>query len=281
MPRTLMWCSAVMVALGVGTAAAEYTAHDKSFTIRVPEGWRVRTAPVLGQTMTIVEPGNGGEERVIVGAGVALASNIQELSQQAAQLAAQFLPGARLASSPRFASHGSSAPMAEQSYRNQGLSAWNGMLLQGEFYFGVLAMARTGREAVLEETGRSILASARFHGLTRNVPMERALVGRWLNTDNRSHKFGARDTLNYISNWSVAFGADGRFRSEKESWVDTHSEINGGGNTNASTVTAGSYRIFGNVLVADVIGAGRQLFTVELYPNGAGVKFNGQLFTRQ
>jgi hypothetical protein len=217
---------------------------------------------------------------VLVGGGVALATNIQDLSQHALMLASQFLPGAHLASSPKFATHGSH-PSAEQSYRSPTLAGWNGMFLQGEFYFAVFAVARTGRESVLEEIGRSILASARFQGLPRNGPMERGLVGRWLNTDNRSHRTGVRDKLNYISNWSVVFTPDGRFRSEKESWVDTTSEVYGGGNANAGAVTTGSYRIYGSVLVADIVGVGRQLFTVDLYPNGAGVNLNGQLFTRQ
>lgn len=273
------WISSAAAA-GAAAAGSEYTAADRSFSIRVPDGWRVRTSEVLGQTMTIVEPNSGGEERVLVGGGVAMATNIQDLSQQAAHLAGQFLPGARFASTPKFYAHGT-WPAAEQTYRNSNLAGWNGMFLQGEFYFAVFALARPGREAVLEQTGRAILQSAKFHGLARNAPLERALAGRWLNTGNRTHRTNVRDTLHYISNWSVVFTPDGQFRSEKETWVDTHSEIHGGGNTNASAVHTGTFRVYGNVLAADIAGVGRQLFTVEFYPNGTGVKLNGQLFTRE
>jgi hypothetical protein len=73
------------------TAAAEYTAPDNAFSVSVPAGWRVRMAPLngalAGQQLTVIEPANGGEERIVVGAGVAMAASIQELSQQAAALA--------------------------------------------------------------------------------------------------------------------------------------------------------------------------------------------------
>ncbi|MBM3788545.1 MAG: hypothetical protein FJW30_29770 [Acidobacteria bacterium] len=266
--------------MSISLRAADYTSEDKSFTITVPDGWRVRTAPILGQTMTILEPASGGEERVIAGTGVAAATNIQELSQHAAALTGLLIPGATLSTQPRFTTSGSS-PAAEQSYRGGGLSAWNGMTLTGEFYFSVLAIARGAREQALEPVGRAILRSARFHGLGRNSGAERMLVGRWLNTDNRSRRTGVRDTLNYISNWSVVFTPNGQFRSEKESWVDTNSDLNGGGNTNAAAVHTGAYRVYGSTLVADTVGLGKQLYSIEWYPNGAGVKLNGQLFTRQ
>ena len=99
----------------------------------------MRTAPIAGQTMTIVEPSNGGEERILVGAGIAQPRTVQELSQQAAVLAAQLMQGAQLAGAPRFGEQGG-VPMAEQEYRSWQLDGWHGMVLRGEVYFGVLAL---------------------------------------------------------------------------------------------------------------------------------------------
>ena len=48
---------------GMMMISAEYAAPDGSFKIRVPERWRVLT-------MTFVEPSNGGEERIVMGAGI-------------------------------------------------------------------------------------------------------------------------------------------------------------------------------------------------------------------
>lgn len=264
--------------------AAEYTAPDNSFSVQVPAGWRVRigdlNGALTGQKMTIIEPGNGGEERIIVGAGVAMARNIQELSQQAAALAGQFLPGAHLSAAAKFAEH-AGMPSAEQEYQTPYQAAWNGMLLKGEFYFAVMAIARPGQREFIQQTGRGILQSARFNGIPRNLAAERALTGSWVNSDNRTRNTGVRDKLMYMSNWSIVFSPGNRFRSVKESFVDTTTEVYGGGNVGAANTAMGTFRIYGNTVVADIDGAGRQLFSLDFYPNGSGINLNGQLFTRQ
>ncbi|MBL8240585.1 MAG: hypothetical protein JNM66_24415 [Bryobacterales bacterium] len=266
------------------SAAAEYTAPDNSFTLAVPAGWRVRVAPLngalAGQHLTVIEPANGGEERIVVGAGVAMAANIQELSQQAAALAGQYLPGARLLAAPVFARH-AGLPMVEQEYQTYMQTAWNGVLLKGEFYFGVMAIARPAQREFIQRKGREILQSARFNGLLRNLQLERLVAGSWINSDNRTRNTGVRDKLMYMSSWTVAFSPDGRFRSVKESFVDTSSEVYAGGNVGAANTATGRYRVYGNTLVAEFDGGGRQLFSLDVYPNGNGINVNGQLFTRQ
>lgn len=253
---------------------ALYTAPDQSFTIPVPAGWRARAAGPL----TVLEPVNGGEERIVVGTGVALARTIQELSQHAAGLTAQFLPGAMISSTPLFTGR----QTAEQEYQTpMGLAAWNGMRLHGEFYFAVLAIARPAQLAAARARAKTMFEGARFDGVPRNTALERQLIGSWVKSDNRTTNTGVRDKLMYMSNWSLIFAPGNRFQSDKESFVDTTSEVYGGGNVGAANRHTGTYRIFGPTLVADVEGYGRVLYALETYPNSAGIKLNGMLFIRQ
>jgi hypothetical protein len=133
---------------------------------------------------------------------------------------------------------------------------------------------------VLRQKGREMLGSAVYAGPARDARAEQALQGRWVYSDNRTTKTGVRDSLMYMSNWTVTFLPGNRFQSFKESFVDTTSEVYGGGNVGAANRHVGTYRVFGGLLVADIEGAGRQMYSLEFYPNGAGVKLNGQLFLR-
>jgi hypothetical protein len=264
-------------ALLTSIQAAEYTAPDRSFSISVPTGWRVRVA----EPFTIVEPANGGDDRIMAGAGVATANTIQELSQQAMQLAGQLLPGARLSASPKFAQIGA-MPSAEQEYQTPMLAAWNGMVLKDGFYFGVLAMAKAGQVDSARQKGREILQSLRFQGVPRNPRLESMLLGSWSKESAKSYRVGVRDTSNYSASWIITFLPGNRFRSVMESYFDTSSEIyRGGGNVGAANNHTGVYRIFGNTLVADIDGGGRQTYALEVYPGSGGLKLNGQLFLRQ
>jgi len=229
--------------------------------------------------MTILEPATG-DERMIAGSGIAAAATIQELSQQAAQLASYFLPSATFAAAPSFGQI-AGLPSAEQEYRSGSLEAWNGMILQGEVYFAVMAISTPGKLRVLRSRGKEVLESARFQGPPRSPQAEQALIGQWVLSDNRTTRTGVRDKLMYMSNWTITFLPGNRFRSFKETFVDTSSEVYGGGNTGAANRHTGRYRIFGQTLVAEFDGGGRQIFSIEPYPNGAGIKLNGQLFLRQ
>lgn len=251
--------------------AGEFVAPDGAYRFAVPAGWQARYTPM----MTVVEPLGGGEGRILVGSGIAMARSMEELTRQAAALAGQALPGARLTAAPKI-----TGQRAEQSYGVGVLSAWNGMELQGEVYLGVLAMGRQERAGEWERLGRAILQSARFQAPARNVQAEQGVLGRWELSSYKSTRTGVRDSSSYSSNWTVVFLPGNRFRSTQQNFFDTTSEVYGGGNVGASNVTTGTYRIFGATLVADIDGVGRQLFSFEPYGNG-GLKLNGQLFLRQ
>jgi hypothetical protein len=264
-----------LLLLFVMTAAAEeYRSPDGAFTLQIPQGWRARNSTVNGQSMTTLEPTSeptsGAQARILVAAGVAQARSIQELSQQAAQISASLLPGLTWDGQPKLQTQ-----RAEQSYRHPRFSVWNAMRLEGEFYFAVLAIAAP------ETLARTLFEGATFKAVPRNTNLERLLIGRWQNSDNRTNRSGVRDKSMYMSNWSVAFAPNLRFESLKESFFDTQSDVYGGGNVGASDRRSGSYRIFGSTLIADFDGGARQLFTIELYPNGQGLKLNGNLFLRQ
>lgn len=249
----------------------EFVAPDGSYRFAVPAGWVARYTPM----MTVVEPAGGGEGRILVGSGIAMARSVEELTRQAAALAGQALPGARLTAGPKIA-----GARAEQSYGVGVLAAWNGMELQGEVYLGVLAMGRQERAAEMERVGRGILESARFQAPPRNVGAEQAVVGRWELSSYKSTRTGVRDSSSYSSNWTVVFLPGNRFRSTQQNYFDSTSEVYGGGSVGAGNVATGTYRIFGGTLVADIDGVGRQVYAIEPYTNG-GLKLNGQLFLRQ
>jgi hypothetical protein len=113
--------------------AGEFVSPDGAYRFPVPEGWRARHSPL----MTVVEPVDGAPERVLVGSGIAAARSIQELARQAVGISAGMLPGLRVTTGPAF-----SDASAEQEYANGMYVAWNGMQLQGEVYFAVLAVGR-------------------------------------------------------------------------------------------------------------------------------------------
>lgn len=261
---------ALILLCALCASAQEYRSPDGAFTLTLPNGWRARAANLNGQSLTIVEPTNGGGERILVGSGVTMARNIQELSQQAAQLSAALLPGLSWDGQSKI-----NGQRAEQSYRHPRFRVWNAMRMEAEFYFAVLSVAAP------EEVARGIFDQAVAKPLPRNQTAERQLIGRWQFSDNRTQRSGVRDKSMYMSNWSVAFSPALRFESVQESFFDTQSDVYGGGNVGAAGRHSGTFRIFGNTLVADYDGGGRMLFTVEFYPNGQGVKLNGNLFLRQ
>lgn len=266
---------AFLLLFALSAVAQEYRSPDGSFTLQIPAGWRVRHASISGLSMTIVEPVGGGQDRILIGAGVAQARNIRELSQQAAQLSAALLPG--LTWDDQAKMQGQSA---EQSYGHPRFRVWNAMRMEGEFYFALLSISDPDFLAT-NAVASNLFATGSFRGIPRNSNLERQLIGRWQNSDNRTNNSGVRDKSIYMSNWSVAFTPNLRFESFKESFFDTQSDVYGGGNVGASNRHTGVYRIYGNTLIADFDGGGRQLFLVEVYPNGQGIKLNANLFLRQ
>jgi hypothetical protein len=257
------------------TLALDFQPPDRSFTIAVPAGWKAQYHSQLNMTV-LDPPGGGAGEKILVGSGVALVGSIQELSQQAAALTAQMFPGARLSSTPKF-----SGNTAEQEYRNQQYSGWNGMLLKDGFYFAALVIAPSAQFANAQNTGRELFRTAKFHGVPRNAQAEAAIVGAWSKSSYQSTRTGVRDNSNYSANWTVQYLPGNRFVSTQENYFHTESQVYGGGNVGSSNRATGTYRIHGNTLIVDLDGGGRQSFQLEFYPDGSAIKANGQLFLRQ
>lgn len=251
--------------------AGEFVAPDGSYRFPVPEGWRARYSPL----MTVVEPVDGAAERILVGSGISAARSIQELAQQAVGISNTILPGLRVTAGPAI-----SGGSAEQEYANGMFVAWNGMQLQGEVYFAVMAVGRPERLAELQGRGRTILQNARFQAPPRNMAAEQQILGRWELSNYKSTRTGVRDSSSFSSNWTVVFLPGNRFQSTQQSHFDTNSSVYGGGNVGAGQTATGTYRIFGNSLVADIDGVGRQLFAMETHTRD-GLKLNGMLFLRQ
>jgi hypothetical protein len=57
-----------------GAAGASYDAPDGSLSLRVPRGWRAMSNTIGTSPVQVLQPDNGGEERMIVGTGPAAAS---------------------------------------------------------------------------------------------------------------------------------------------------------------------------------------------------------------
>jgi hypothetical protein len=251
--------------------ASEFVSPDGSYRFAIPEGWRARYSPL----MTVVEPVDGAAERILVGSGISAARSIQELAQQAVGISNTILPGLRVTAGPSF-----SGAAAEQEYANGMFVAWNGMQLQGEVYFAVMAVGRPEKLAELQGRGRAILQNARFQAPPRNTAAEQQVLGRWELSNYKSTRTGVRDSSSFSSNWTVVFLPGNRFQSTQQSHFDTNTAVYGGGNVGASQAATGSYRIYGNSLVADIDGMGRQIFAMEPHTRD-GLKLNGMLFLRQ
>jgi hypothetical protein len=234
--------------------AGEFVSPDGAYRFPVPEGWRARHSPL----MTVVEPVDGAPERVLVGSGIAAARTIQELARQAVGISAGMLPGLRVTTGPAFA-----GASAEQEYANGIYVAWNGMQLQGEVYFAVLAVGRPEKLAELQGRGRTILRNGKFAAPPRNMAAEQQVMGSWELSTYKNTRTGVRDSSSYSSNSTVVFLPGNRFRSNSQSFFSSNSETQGGGSVGAGNEATGSYRIFGGTLVADIDGMGRQLFTIE------------------
>ena len=86
-----------------GVSGAEYQAPDGSISCRIPSGWKARSVTTSGTMVQVLEPQDGGEERILVSVTPATANSLQELAQQAMQVVTgQLLPGVRVAAMPRF-----------------------------------------------------------------------------------------------------------------------------------------------------------------------------------
>lgn len=264
------------LAVSVGMAG-EYSAADRSFSVQVPAGWHIRQAVIAGQEVHVAEPDAGGPEKVFLGAGFATARNLQELSQQAAGVAAQLVPGLRLASAPQLGQGAGEQRYAGGFALGMPVFGWHGFLLKDQLYFGVLALAPPQKLETVAQAATAMFRSVRLGQIPRNTRLEQAVQGNWVLDDNRSSGLGTSSSVMTMSHWKLTFLPNGRFQSSKEMFTSS-SQGDYGGSVGAGSNHTGTYAIYGNTLVADIAGAGRQAFQV--WVGGGGLKLNGMLFLR-
>jgi len=220
----------------------------------------------------VLEPENGGEERILVSASPSTASSLQELAQQAIALVTQqLLPGFRPASMPKFTQLGD-AQVAEITYVGMTASGeaswWHGLILRDRIALGVLGGARTERAAAVEQACRSVLRSMRPGKTAQNPALAAAILGKWTFYDRSSQTRGS------VSK-QIIFYPNGRFEYTAATYMpDMPSDID------PTTRSSGTYQLNGNILMARSDTGQQATYTLELVPGG-GLKINGELFIRE
>lgn len=268
---------------GARGSGREFQAPDGSFAATLPAGWRARPANPALPSLHAFEPENGGEERILIGAGPSTAGSIQELMQEGVQVVMQLVPGLQPAGQPSYGQIGG-APSAEVRYRGttgQGveLASWHGILLKDRFYFAVLSLARAEQAGAAEQAARSMYQSMRPARVPENMQLARAIVGRWTFSQGSQSGAGSNRSNAFVSR-QITFAVDGRFEYVGGVYVDTSLPGGGGGTGGRDTRYSGTYQIFGNQLRARFDQGGEQVFTLELV-QGGGLKLNGDLYIRE
>jgi hypothetical protein len=280
-----------VLALACGSAAAQtgatagtsYDAPDGSLSLRVPQGWRATASTIGTLPVQVLQPDGGGEERMIVGTGPATTNSIQELALQTLQLVTQqLLPGARVASQPKFV-RTASAPVAELSYRGpDGQSFWwQAVMLKDSQYITVLAGARPDRAAMIEQQSREVFGSIRVRqGQKTGAPagqpngrLANLIVGHWTwyhRTENASGSTAAS------TNKEIWIYPNGRYQYTAVTYVP-----NMPSGIDPTTTITGSYEVQGNRLVARADNGQQAMFTVEIVDGGKGMKLDGELYIRE
>ncbi len=250
----------------------EYQASDGSFTCRIPGGWKARATNIGGSTVQVLEPENGGEERILVSATPATVNSLQELAQQAIVLVTQqLLPGFRVAAMPKFTQQGD-AQVAEITYAGMAGSGqaswWHGLMLKDKMALGVLGGARADRAQAVEQICREVLRSMRPGKLAQNPALAAAIIGKWTFYSRSSQTRGS------VSK-QIIFYQNGRYEYTASTYmpdmppgIDPTTRING------------TYQLNGTILIARSDTGQQATYTLELAPGG-GLKINGELFIRE
>ena len=238
----------------------------------------IGTSPVQ-----VLQPDNGGEERMIVGTGPAAASSIQELALQTIQLVTlQLLPGARVLSEPRFVPT-AGAPVAELSYRGpDGQSFWwQAVMLKDSQYVTVLAGAPPERAAMIEQQSRTVFGSIRLRqGQKTGGPagqpagqLARLIIGHWTWYHRTSNAGGGTAGSTSKEIWIYP---NGRYQYTAVTYVPNMPT-----GIDPTTTITGSYRLEGNRLMARADSGQQATFTVEIVDGGKGMKIDGELYIRE
>ena len=256
----------------VAASGTEYRASDGSFTCRVPSGWKARAANIGGTTVQVLEPENGGDERILVSATPSTANSLQELAQQAITLVTQqLLPGYSLAGMPKITQQGD-MQVVEISYVGMAgggqASWWHGLMLKDQIAMGVLGGARADRAQAVEEQCRTVLYSMRPRNAQNNTALAAAILGKWT-FYSRSNQTGGS------VNKQIIFYPNGRFEYSATTYIpDMPPGID------PTTRITGTYQIIGNTLLGRADNGQQATSTLEFVPGG-GLKINGELFIRE
>jgi len=250
----------------------DFQAPDGSFTCRIPSGWKARSASIGGTTVHVLEPNDGGEERILVSAVPATANSLQELAQQAIALVTQqLLPGYVVAATPKFTQQGESQ-VVEITYMGMtGMgkaSWWHGLMLKDRIALGVLGGAREDRAQIIGQQCRDVLRSLRPGKVPENTALAAAIIGKWTFYSRSGQTRGS------VSK-EVVFYPNGRFEYTAATYLpDMPPDID------PTTRSSGTYQLTGNILIARSDNGQQATFTLELVPGG-GLKINGELFIRE
>lgn len=256
-------------------SGTEYRASDGSFTCRIPSGWRARAANIGGTTVQVLEPENGGDERILVTAIPSAAGSLQELTQQAVTLVTQqLLPGYQPAAMPKFTQRGDTQ-IAEINYVGMAGGAqaiwWHGLILKDRIAMGVLGGARADRIRPVEEQCRAVLYSMRpgnTQSAQNNTVQAAAIVGKWT--------YYSRSGLTRGSvNKQIVFYPNGRFEYTATTYIPDMPV-----GVDPTTNVSGTYQINGNTLVGRADNGQQATYTLE-FVQGGGLKINGELFIRE
>ena len=178
-----------------GVPGTEYQAPDGSLSCRIPAGWTAHPTTIGGTTVQVLEPQNGGEERILVSATPATANSLQDLAQQAVMfVTGQLLPGFRVADMPKFTQQ-DGVQVAEITYVGTSGSGqalwWHGLMLKDGMALGVLGGARVDRAPAVEQVCRDILRSLRPGKAAQNATPSAAILGKWTFYDRSSQTRGS------------------------------------------------------------------------------------------
>lgn len=253
---------------------SSFQSPDGSFTVPVPAGWRAQTA----ENFSFLVPEDGSEERILLVSGPASASSIQELAQQAAQLAAQSFH-LRVTGTPVMdAARGRVEIQYVGQTQSGTVSAWNGIWLRDGAYYAVLSLATQERAQAVEAQARIVFSNMRTAKLAENSGLARAIVGRW---EYYYASRGGGGSSSYSTSVSkiLVFYPDGRF--SYTGGVGADSGIPSGTRTsvNSDGSITGRYTVTGNSLTAHYDNGQTATFQIQM-KGSTGLLINGMLFTR-
>jgi hypothetical protein len=262
-----------------------YEAPDGSISFRLPPGWRARETTIGTTPVQVIEPGGGGEERLIVAVTPTTATSIQQLAQEAATIVTQqLIPGARLSANPRF-SEMNGVPVSELSYSaiTQGgpVVAWQAAMLRGRQAVGVLGLAREAQAALIEQYGRAVFQSIQIsqsrnsaqQSAQPNSQLAQLIVGHWTWYQGTKTAGGGLAASNSREIW---FYPNGRYQYTYATYVpNMPSDIDP-----VKTIT-GSYRVQGNTIAAQADSGEQATFTIEVVEGGKALRINGEIYIRE